>query len=109
MPPEIGYLLLDVHRQATRQPIEPGELKRALAQLLKFLISDDGATDGLVRGASQYLAGMKGVTLEAREPLFRLLLDMSSAMGESRSSADIARDAESTPAQLLRRLQQLGE
>jgi len=85
------------------------QLKSELTALLEHLSSPAGRTDENCRAVDWYFTSDETwVAKELPSDLHDILADMASALHDTVSHPDVARDCDSTPEQLLERLKVLG-
>lgn len=80
-------------------------LRAALERLLVFLASPEGRTDANCSTVYYFITATEVSWRDVKEPLHAILDDMSGTLQDSVYAPNIARTFESTPEQLLERLQ----
>jgi len=101
--------LLSTNVLITR-PINQPAIKRSIEALLLFLTTAQGRTDANVQAVSLFVSiddDWENDWLELPPPLVEIISDIGGALHDSVSASDMAEEFDSTPEQLLQRIQRL--
>jgi len=92
------------------RPINQPAIKRSIEALLLFLTTAQGRTDANVQAVSLFVSiddDWENDWLELPPPLVEIISDIGGALHDSVSASDMAEEFDSTPEQLLQRIQRL--
>ena len=105
--PGLEPVVMSVQAELERAPIDLSALGSALERLLVFLSSPAGRTHANCAATDSFFMGVNGECEYSYlpGPLAKILDDMAGTLHDAVSSPEVARSFESTPEQLLVRLQ----
>jgi hypothetical protein len=107
---ELGPLLIAVYEELYRAPVDRALLRAALENLLVYLSSPAGGTGPNCQATDLFFCLQEGWEEGRPSPpagFEEILHDLGGALHDTLRYPQIAEDAESTPAHLLRRLREL--
>ena len=99
-----------VYREIARRPVELADLRQAMVALLFYLASPEGGTDHNCRTVDTFFCLRDDWEIDwdhLPDDFHGILEDMGGALHDTVSSPNIARNFESTPEQLLARVQRV--
>ena len=108
--PKLRPLLECLYSALVTRPVDQVLIKQALVDLLSFLTTVEGRTDGNVRAVDYFVTfdeDWEKKWTELPKPFVEIIEDIGGGLHDTISNPDVAKVCEATPEQLLHRTNKL--